>query len=423
MKRPFRLRQVVRQMWFLPAVFCLIAIGVVAAAHYGAYLLPKELPFDVSEQAIENILTIVATSMLAVTTFALATMVTALSSASQMTTPRAVRLIAEDRAAQAPISIFIGAFLFSVVGIVALSSGFYSASGRLILFAATILVLVILIGALIRWINKITSIGQVGETIARVETATTAALHEMARRPLGGCTEAPAPPPDAVPVHSASVRYVQQIRPEALQRVAEAHDLRIHVAARAGTYATPARPLARVTGHADEAARAKIRGAFVLSRDRTFDHDPRFGLIVLNEIADRALSPGVNDPGTAINVLHTQVRILLEWISVSTGKMPEPEWDRVFMAPIAPSDILVDAFRPIARDGADNVEVCLKLLRSLEAVRAAAPDLFGTEIDAFAAGMMERVRAKMAHPADLAEVERTAAPLLARRAAADGGRG
>ncbi len=58
-----------------------------------------------------------------------------------------MRLITEDRAAQAPISIFIDAFLVSVVGIVALYSRFYSRSERLILFVVTILVQVVLIGA------------------------------------------------------------------------------------------------------------------------------------------------------------------------------------------------------------------------------------------------------------------------------------
>lgn len=101
-------------------------------------------------------------TMLAVATFALATMVNALSGASQATAPRAVRLFSEDRTAQASISAFVGASLFSIVGIIALSGGFFTASGRLILLTATIVVVVLVVGALIRWISKISSIGQDG---------------------------------------------------------------------------------------------------------------------------------------------------------------------------------------------------------------------------------------------------------------------
>ncbi len=49
--------------------------------------------------------------------------------------------------------------------------------------------------------------------------------------------------------------------------------------------------------------------------NRTFEDDPRFGLIVLSEIADKALSPGVNDPGTAIDVIGTLVRLFTLWQS------------------------------------------------------------------------------------------------------------
>lgn len=66
MKFLFRLRQITRQMWFLPALFSLVALATVAVARYSSFLLPKELPFNVSETAVETILTVVATSMLTV---------------------------------------------------------------------------------------------------------------------------------------------------------------------------------------------------------------------------------------------------------------------------------------------------------------------------------------------------------------------
>lgn len=408
MKFLFRFRQIIRQMWFLPAVFSLLALATVAVARYSSFLLPKELPFNVSEAAIENILTIVATSMLTVATFALATMVSAFFGAAQGTTPRAVRLIAEDRAAQAPISIFIGAFLFSVVGIIALSSGFYSASGRLILFGATIMVVVLVVGALIRWINKISSIGQVGETVDRMEVTTSAAFHEIAERPLLGCRDTSPAAEHGVPLHATQVGYVQHLDPAKLQNVAEDCGLFIHVLARPGAFATPVTPLALVTGTVGDEAANRMRDAFVLGRDRTFNHDPRFGLIVLNEIAARALSPGVNDPGTAISVIHTDVRILTDWFRREAEADRQPEYDRVSMVPISPQNILDDAFRPIARDGAGNVEVCVKLFEALEAIRAIAPARFGPPIERFADILLDRVREAMSHPADIGVVEQAA---------------
>lgn len=417
---PFRARRLLRQMWFLPAVFCAAAIGMIALAHYSAFLLPDKLPFDVSSSAIEDILSIVAASMLSVAVFSLATMVNALSAASQTATPRAVRLIAEDRTAQTSISIFVGAFLFSIVGIIGISGGLYTASGRLILFAAAIVVVAVVVGALIRWINLISSIGRVGETISRAEAAANEAFDELARRPGLGCREAAMPPPGAVPVQAHAIGYVQHLEPARLQEVAADFGVLVHVAARPGTFVTPIRPLAFVVGPMSEEAATCIRATFVVGDERTFDHDPRFGLIVLSEIASRALSPAVNDPGTAIAIIHTVVRIVGRWVGACPNEEP-PSFENLSVAPLSARDLIDDAFRPIVRDGSDKVEVCLRLVNALAAIRALSPDLLGPAATRMLGDLLERARATMSHPADLQAVEDAASAVAHAPANAGGG--
>ncbi|MFM0339824.1 DUF2254 family protein [Paraburkholderia fungorum] len=56
-----------------------------------------------------------------------------------------------------------------------------------------------------------------------------------------------------------------------------------------------------------------VRSAFSVDVRRSFEQDPRFGISVLTEIASRALSPAVNDPGTAIDVIGRGIRILSLW--------------------------------------------------------------------------------------------------------------
>lgn len=56
---------------------------------------------------------------------------------------------------------------------------------------------------------------------------------------------------------------------------------------------------------------SRIAQAFLLGDVRQFDEDPRFGLIVLSEIASRALFLAVNDPGTAIVIIGTFVRLFV----------------------------------------------------------------------------------------------------------------
>lgn len=119
-----------------------------------------------------------------------------------------------------------------------------------------------------------------------------------------------------------------------------------------------------------------IENTFSILPDRRFDQDPRFGLIVLSEIASRALSPAVNDPGTAIRVLGAGHRTLADFVDTKRGAKAGIHL-RVHAPALTIDDMFDDFFRPIARDGASVVEVQLRLCATLSSLAAHAPDIFG----------------------------------------------
>jgi uncharacterized membrane protein len=114
----------------------------------------------------------------------------------------------------------------------------------------------------------------------------------------------------------------------------------------------------------DEAAMQKITEAFQMGESRRVEVDPRFGLILFSEIADRALSPAVNDPGTAISVLGTLVRLLEKW-DCQTKSPQEVKFPNVEVPAFDAEDLLDDAFTAISRDGAAMFEVAVRLQKSL----------------------------------------------------------
>ncbi|MCY2449393.1 DUF2254 domain-containing protein, partial [Klebsiella pneumoniae] len=93
--------------------------------------------------------------------FSLSIMVTAYGSATTNVTPRATRLVVEDVTTQNVLATFIGSFLFSLVGIIALSMGAYGERGRVILFIVTLVVIALILITLLRWIQHLTSLGRV----------------------------------------------------------------------------------------------------------------------------------------------------------------------------------------------------------------------------------------------------------------------
>ncbi|MGK9616954.1 DUF2254 domain-containing protein, partial [Salmonella enterica subsp. enterica] len=84
------------------------------------------------------------------------------------------------------------------------------------------------------------------------------------------------------------------------------------------------------------------------------------------EIASRALSPAVNDPGTATDVIGRGVRSLTCW---GTPKEPAAKIDadgqHVYLRGLTVDDLFDDFFAPIARDGAGLVEVDLRMMKAL----------------------------------------------------------
>ena len=300
-------------------------------------------------------------------------MVSAYAAATSQVTPRATRLLREDTTTQNVLATFIGSFLFSLAGIVVLSTGLYGEQGRIVLFVFTVGVIFLIVVTLLRWIEHLSMFGRVDDTTGRVERAASEALRNWAELPcLGGRLLADPSsdvPDNAQPLCPRVIGYVQHIDIGVLQAWADEHDSDIYVVAVPGSFVEPTRPVAWLAGAAGvEAADGLVAQAFVVDTSRSFYQDPRFGLSVLAEIASRALSPAVNDPGTAIDVIGRAVRVLATAAEASGVPQGEAQCPRVYVPTLQVDDFFDDVFGPIARDGATLVQVHMRLLKALAAL-------------------------------------------------------
>lgn len=359
----FQLKRLAHRLWFWPSAYSLTAVAVVlaAAALPSGYSLPDYLTF--ASDSLEPVLTVMASSMLAVVTFSLSAIVSVLAAAAQAATPRATGLLIEDAGLQRTLSVFVGAFLFSIVALVGSVGGVYSDAGRLLLFAATVVLIAVVVGTLLRWIDRVSRLGRMGEIIDRTEEATASALKDFARRPGLGAAVRDGPAPPGYPVFASAIGYVQHMDVGQLS-AALPEGVTCHLAVRPGAFMDPVRPLAIFDVSPDDALADALRRAITIGDIRSFEQDPRFGMVVLAEIASKALSPGVNDPGTAIDVSGTLTRLLWGW----RADLNQPVHDavtNVTIPALSMDDMLEDAFRPIARDGAGQVEVGLRLVAAL----------------------------------------------------------
>ena len=381
------LRERRHRLWLTSALASVLAIlFALGAAGISRYQPDDRVP-EVSRETLDTLLGVVASSMLAVTTFSLSIMVSAFAAAANGATPRATELVMGDEGTRSAIAMFLAAFIYAVVAQTALGIGYYGNAGRFVLLVGTVLMLAALLVTLIRWVKTLSSLGRLPNTLSKQEAAATTALTRYWQAPLLGAQPAPVRLPAGASVTADTVSYVRSFDLAVLQALATAHACRLHICVRAGALVSPATELVRIEQPADNdgsapdvaaerlsTLRRDIRAAFYFGAERNFDQDPRFGLLALSETAQRALSPATNDPGTAIDVMNRLTRVLLDsQLAALASEASTPQHDRLTLAGLDEADLVLDSFDPIARDGAGILEVCLRMQRLLAAIAASSP--------------------------------------------------
>ncbi|QUS35065.1 DUF2254 domain-containing protein [Falsirhodobacter algicola] len=398
------LSRLTRRLWIRATAIGLLGVAAAVLAIVADRFIPWDMP-TLGANAVDTVLGIIASSMLAVTTFSLSVVTAAYSSATSNVTPRATQLIMEDSVTQNTLATFVGSFLFSLVGIIVLQTGAYGEQGRTVLFVFTVAVVALIVVMLLRWIDHLNSLGRVADTTARVERATRKAMEARLKdRWLGGVpATGPAGRPGRTPLLARDTGYVQHVDMARLQDLAEDAGARLHLAILPGAFVCTGQPVAFLEGDLpdpEDAARA-----FTIGSGRSFDQDPRFGMIVLSEVASRALSPAINDSGTAIDVIGRGTRLLLLWAEGLAKTEPRPpRFARVVVPDLVAADLFDDLFTAIARDGAGVVQVQIRLQKALAALGGAShPEYPGLARD-HALSAFARAERAMDHPGDIARL-------------------
>jgi uncharacterized membrane protein len=408
----------IRQLlWVKPLAICMLSGGLAFLAGWA-----DELPWarhapEVAPASVEALLNVLSSGMLAIAVFAVGSMISAYASASSTATPRAFPLILEDDVSQNALSTFVGAFIFGAVGLLFLKNREFGPAGLFALFGMTVAVFAIVIVSFLRWVDRIARLGRLGNTIEKVEAAAQALLAERRRNPtMCGAGIPSERAQGARPVQDTRIGYVQHVDMAALQAFAQAHEAHIELVCLPGSFVTPEQVLAYVEGAPPSVDLAPVAAAFLVGRERTLEDDPRFGLIVLSEIASRALSPAVNDPGTAIAIVGSLVRLLTPWGQPMPASEREAvRHDRVAVPRLQVGDLLDDAFGALARDAAGTVEVMIRLQKGLGTLAAVGDDAMREAATTLALRALRHAEQALRLPEEVEWVRQAAAPLLGLR--------
>ncbi|KNB54207.1 hypothetical protein AC230_02995 [Streptomyces caatingaensis] len=237
----------------------------------------------------------------------------ALQMASGQFSPRVVRLYVRSRITKCAFAVFLATFLFALL-VQASYEG--ETDPRKVttvpVFSSGMCVLLVLVslGLFIAYVNSTLRLMRVSHVIDRINRESMRVLDRHAR---GG---GPGPGADALPpagseiVHRGRAGVLRDVHIARLVRVARRHGVVLRLIPRIGDYVVPGTPVLAVHGgHRPPPPRA-LRYTVSVGVERTFHQDVGFGLRQLSDIAQRALSPAVNDPTTAVQCLDRIVQFL-----------------------------------------------------------------------------------------------------------------
>ena len=245
-----------------------------------------------------------------------------------------------------------------------------------------VLLAILSLGVLIFFIHHVATSIQASRIIANVAADLEGAIDRQFPDTIGdgaptaegaaGAEEEAVAGDEGRPVITATTGYVQAIDAARLLTIAREHDVLVRVRARPGSFVRKGSVLLTVTPppvpdvQEDD---GPFRDAFIIGSNRTGTQDLTFFVDQLVELAVRALSPGINDPGTArlcVDRLEQALCHLAARQIPSAARYDDSGRVRVFACPLTFADIVESAFNEIARYGRSSVSVTCRLL---EAVR------------------------------------------------------
>ncbi|CAN5780022.1 DUF2254 domain-containing protein [soil metagenome] len=366
--------------WFLPSVMALasvvLSIVTVAIDHRFPTVLEDTGIGSGGVDGARGLLETAAGSLITVAGVSFSIAIVLMSLTSSQFGPRLLRTFMRDRANQVVLGVFVSTYLYCLLVLRTIRG---EESGAAFVPSLSVSVSVLLtvasLAVFIYFIHHAAQLIQVSHIIASVGTE----LEELIDRlvPAGERTSPEEPDALAAPpagdgrlVRADSSGYVEQVDDESLLTAAVERDVLVRLTVRAGSHVAPGSVLAEVwpVERTDDACAGAIRGAIVLGDQRTEQQDIEFGLQQLEQIALRALSPGINDPFTAgicVDRLGVTLCSLAERPRPSLRTTDDAGRSRVIAQELAFTTLLGSAFDEIRRAGRDIIYILDRLLGTL----------------------------------------------------------
>jgi uncharacterized membrane protein len=321
-----------RNLWLVPAVGVVgagaLSILATAVDHRLAPDATAWYLFRGGPEGARSVLSAVASSIMTFTGVVFSVTVLVLQLASSQFSPRVLRTFLGDRATQVSLAVFVGTFVYALLTLRSVrgaSEGVEEFVPSLSVWLAVALAAAS-VATFVFFIHHVSQSIRAVNVLARIGDETRASLERLYPEGLGGEPERPsAVRPEGEPtllvLHRGRSGVVIVVSEERIWKAAEAADVTVALVPMIGDFVPEGSALFEVWGDASRLDADALAGAVGVGRERTLRQDPAFGFRGIVDIAERALSPGINDPTTAVQALDELHDLLRR---LCTRRFPDP---------------------------------------------------------------------------------------------------
>ncbi len=306
--RRFEIRQHIRgSLWVLPL------FGGIAGVLFGILDVHVDRSIDLpaswtySSSTASTLLTTIVGAMAALTGFVVTVTVLVVQMATGSFSARYMRLWYRDRLLKALLALLVGTLAFAFALLRRTGSNFVPNLGVTLAGMLVVLSLLVFVIFLDVYLHRLRPVAVAVLVADYIYDDFTRLAERLAGAPdvFGGSFE-PGEEEPVMIVRSESPGAIQALDAEALVRWAREHRCLVVLRHRIGDFVPAGATLLEVYGDSSAATsrnEARLIGSVALGHERTIEQDPAFAIRIMVDIADHALSPAVNDPTTAVQIL------------------------------------------------------------------------------------------------------------------------
>jgi uncharacterized membrane protein len=323
-------------LWVLPTAAALLALVAGSLLSMVPLGVDSPLAFQGTADDARSLLIGITSTIITVIALLLGLSVVALQLSSTQFSPRLLRNFLRDRPNQIVLSAFVATFAYSAAGLytVGVSGGNRTGEFPRLAVSGALVLMFVSLGLLVFFADHLAHSIQIDAITGVVERGTLQLIREGL---LPGEDKAPAVPAGAVVVTARSSGYLQAVHPEKLLPTARRRGVCVRLRPKIGEHVVAGTPIAWVWpatggGTADpQGIRAAVEDAVRIGFERTLEQDPAFGVRQLVDVACKALSPGINDPYTAIQAIDHLTVIFARLAEIPLGDHVSGDRDGVIV--------------------------------------------------------------------------------------------